>query len=345
MSFQTTVVGSYTRPDWLLEGIKKNQPNLAELITHAKLLSIKEQELAGIDVITDGEQGRTSFIEYLDDTVENFRRTVESQTRNTQNNVENVSNEINLFGESPSQEVKFLRANTKRDIKINIPSASLIAFLQTNVHKKDSKNMSHNRFPEVFEAVSEETRKLSNIANHVQIDAPELTLYTDPEISNQEAREGIREDIELINEQFRKTEVDKKVVHICWGNIKSTHLWDGDLIRIYPELLEIEADQLSIELAHPNRSEDSIVFKEYPSDKEIAAGVIDVKSQDIELVRVIKKRVESIINSGVSPKKLWLTTDCGFAPTWDSITISRDTCFKKLQQLNKAAEDLRKEYE
>ena len=98
-----------------------------------------------------------------------------------------------------------------------------------------------------------------------------------------------------------------------------------------------------MELASARHEDDVQVFKDYPSKKRIAAGVIDVKTPDVEPVRLVKKRAERLL-ANVDSSKLLLSTDCGFAPSWDSDRIPRSSCYLKLKSLVLAAQELRTIY-
>ncbi len=71
--FPVTVVGSWPRPRWLLDAMKKRSPDLEHLRDQATLLAIKQQEDAGVDVVSDGEQRRDNFYSFLCDKLDGMR--------------------------------------------------------------------------------------------------------------------------------------------------------------------------------------------------------------------------------------------------------------------------------
>ena len=195
---------------------------------------------------------------------------------------------------------------------------------------------------EVIRFTKEEIDSLVSAGvDFIQLDSPELTTYADDSIPDDLAEAEMRKAVEVINSVLPSSSKNVKTgVHVCWGNYRGTHRSDGFLSKIYPELLDLKADQLVIELASARHEDDIEVFKEYPSKRlEIGAGVIDVKTPDVDPVRIVKKRIQRLLNF-IDKDKLWLNGDCGFASRFDTTLIPRSSCIQKLNSMSIAAKEV-----
>jgi 5-methyltetrahydropteroyltriglutamate--homocysteine methyltransferase len=347
--FQTTMVGSYTRPPWLIDAIREqkaekvSEDHVRVLKEQAKLLTIKEMEDAGLDMVTDGEQGRTSFYEYLTEQLTGFAvdssRPFADGTRNV--SLRRAVAKVGFRGEVTAVgEAEFLRAHTARKTKVAVISPNFLA----DYWKPDGYYKTRDAFMEDMVKVSkEEARALANKVDCVQWDAPGFTRYTEPAISDADATKLIRQEVETLNSVIQSATFpagSQKAVHVCWGNYKSLHQRDGPLLRILPELLDLKVDILFVELASARHEDDVDAFREYPTKMKVAAGVIDIKTPDVEPAWLVKKRAERLLRY-IDAGKLILSTDCGYAPSWDSDRIPRSSCYLKLRSMALAAEELR----
>lgn len=355
----TTVVGSYTRPRWLVNATQDHRKgviatsDLEELREMAKLLTIKEMEDSGIDMVTDGEQGRTGFYVYLAEACTGFgRRTPETaQPTSIFEQVDwrhksmaqrpVIVNKVDWVGEPLSaKDCRFLKEHTKRKVKVTVASPSLVL---RRLWKPSTTYPTEDSFIDDLIRLSAGEIKAIAVAgaDFIQIDSPELTTYADDEIPRESAAAEVEKSVDLINKVISSAGVNVKIgLHACWGNIKGTHRADGPLARIYPWLLKLKVDQLVLELASARHEDDVEVFKEYPSMREIGAGVLDVKTPDVEPVRVVRKRIERVLRF-VEPERLWLNGDCGFAPTWDAEVVPRKSCYEKLRSMALAANEVK----
>src|SRR5207302_386747 len=109
----------------------------------------------------------------------------------------------------------------------------------------------------------------------------------------------------------------KIAVHVCFGNLYGRPFSAvRDFKNLYPTLRDLRASQIVLEFA--NRGMDDLKFwKEFPTDKELGAGVIDVKAFKAESAADVAERVRALLKH-VAPDKLWLNPDCGFweTPRW-----------------------------
>ena len=113
------------------------------------------------------------------------------------------------------------------------------------------------------------------------------------------------------------------------------HACYGDFSTIYPDILDFEVDQFSLEFAN-NDYESLEIFSEYEFTKEIGYGCVDVHDSEVESVKQIKKDIKKGFDV-FDPEKMWINPDCGVK------LLPRETAYKKLRNMTKAAEELRKE--
>jgi 5-methyltetrahydropteroyltriglutamate--homocysteine methyltransferase len=359
--FPTSLVGSYTRPSWLLDAYKRyfggshaskafseiSEDHLLQLKNEAKLLTIKEIEDSGLDFVGDGEQGRTSFFEYLSEQISGFEL---SKSKPFSDGTTFVARrkpvgKLELQGEPTSlKEARFLREHTRKKTKVAVISPN---FFGTYWEKGGYYETQDAFMDGMFALSKQEAQALAGQVDLIQWDDPMISLFTEETVPAQKARELTRSCVENVNKIIDSVSfpTDKeKALHLCWGNYKATHQADGPLEKIYPELLNLKVDIFFLEMASARHEDDIEVFREYPDDqKMIGIGVIDVKTPDVEPVRLVRKRAERALKY-IDPEKLRLTTDCGFAPEWDSDRIPRTSCYQKLCSMSTAAEELRKVY-
>src|SRR5215211_6497107 len=149
--FQATVAGSLPKPAWLAEPNKlwpqwrSSGAELAAAKADATLLALKEQEDAGIDVVTDGEQSRQHFVhgflEFVDGI--DFAHKVEMGIRNNRYKamVPTVTGPLRLKGRVHGAEAQFARAHTKRKLKITMPGPMTIIDTVADAHYGDRVKM------------------------------------------------------------------------------------------------------------------------------------------------------------------------------------------------------------
>jgi 5-methyltetrahydropteroyltriglutamate--homocysteine methyltransferase len=143
-------------------------------------------------------------------------------------------------------------------------------------------------------------------ATFIQIDEPFHGMYGG--VAPQLAR-GVNRALEA---------VDAKIaVHVCFGNLYGRPFSPvRDYRRLFPALHELRAHQVVLEFANRGM-EDPARWKDFPSDKELGAGVIDVKAFKAETAQDVAERVRELMKH-VPPERLWLNPDCGFfeTPRW-----------------------------
>jgi len=337
--FPCTIVGSYPQPDWLIDraGLagrfpprtrarelwRVDDPYLREAQDDATRIAIQDQERAGLDIVSDGEIRRESYSNHfataldgidLDNPGEALDRSGEPVF------VPRIVGPISRRHSVGVEAVEFLRANTDRAIKFTVPGPFTMAQQAQNDHYPSLREAALG----YAAAVNEEIRDLLAAgADVVQIDEPYMQARPEP------AREY---GVEALNRALDGIE-GTTCVHICFGYAALIH-HRPEGYSFLPELAATTCRQVSIETAQAHL--DCSVLESL-HDKTILLGVLDLSSNDVEAVAVIKDRVTRALEH-VDPRRVILAPDCGMK------YLSRAAAFGKLANMSAAAAELRAEY-
>ncbi len=339
----TTVVGSYTQPEWLIDRenlttrlpprvrvqeIWRIPPEFLEAAQDdATLLAIRDMERAGIDIISDGEVRRESYSNRVATALggidtENHGYAKDRSGRD--NPVPRVMGKIHRPKPIEVSDVEFLRANTDREIKITLPGPfTMTQQAQDDYYGGDQRAMALD----YARAVNEEVKDMFAAgADVVQIDEPYMQARA--EIAREFA-------LEVIAEALKGVE-GTTALHMCFG-YAAIHAWQGlgkpDAYSFLPELNESDIDQISIEAAQPRI--DLAVLEKLP-DKTIILGVIDNDDPEIETPETVAARIRAALEH-ISPERLILAPDCGMK------YMHRDVAFGKLKSMAEGAAIVREE--
>jgi 5-methyltetrahydropteroyltriglutamate--homocysteine methyltransferase len=325
----TTLVGSYPQPDWLIDRKRltdmvpprANAPELwrvePSLLEQAKddatILAIRDQERAGIDVVTDGEIRRESysnrFATALDGMDSDNPAQVPSRTPGRFQTVPRVVGKIRRRQPVQVRDVKFLRANTDRPIKITIPGPFTMTQQLLDEYYKDEAAVAMD----CAAALNEELKDLFAAgADVVQLDEPFLQAQPD------KAR---RFGVAAIN---RALEGVKGVtaVHLCFGYAARVKEKPSGY-SFLPELEATTANQISIETAEAKL--DCAMLAKLPG-KQIVLGVIDLQDMTVETPEIVAERIRRAM-AYVPAERIVVAPDCGMK------YLPRDVAFGKLKAM------------
>jgi 5-methyltetrahydropteroyltriglutamate--homocysteine methyltransferase len=334
----TTVVGSYPQPDWLLdrESLSKQlvprvraqtlwripEPLLEQAQDDATRVAIRDMELAGIDVITDGEIRRESYsnrfataLEGLD--ADNPGTVMGRVGRPTQ--VPRVVGKLRRRGPVEVRDVQFLRRNTDRAIKITLPGPFTMSMQTVDEYYKDPEAMAMD----FAAAVNEEIRDLQAAgADFVQIDDPWLQAHS---------AEAQRYGVKALNRALQGIS-GGTIVHLCFGYAHYGQARPAGY-SFLPQLAACSAEAISIEAAQAKL--DLSVLKEL-TGKKIVLGVISLGDPEAETPEVVAARIREGLKF-VPAERLTVSPDCGMK------YLPRDLAFRKLKALHDGAAIVRKE--
>jgi 5-methyltetrahydropteroyltriglutamate--homocysteine methyltransferase len=328
----TTVVGSYPQPAWLIdrERLGDRLPPrvraeelwcvpaafLDEAQDDATRIAVHDMELAGIDVVTDGEMRRESYSNHFAtalDGIDLDSPGVALDRTGHENPVPRVVGPIRRTRPVEARHARFLRAITDHRIKITVPGPFTMTQQAQNDHYADERELALA----YAVAVNEELRDLKAAgADVVQIDEPYLQARPEPARSYA---------VDAIDRALEGIEGDT-VLHTCFGYAHVVH----DKPDGYPflrELNECAATHLSLEAAQPGL--DAEVLRDLP-DKVIVLGVLDLGSDEAESPEDVARRIERAL-AVLPPERLVVAPDCGMK------YLSRELAFAKLRAMVEGA--------
>lgn len=333
----TSTAGSLPKPVWLAEPEKlwsdwKLQGEaLLEAKQDALRVALQEQQQAGIDIISDGEQTRqhfvTTFIEHLNGVDFENRKTVKIRDR-YEASVPVVVGEVSRQKPVFVEDTKFLRSQTKQPIKWALPGPMTMVDTLYDAHYQNREKLAW----EFAKILNQEAKELEAAGvDIIQFDEPAFNVFFDE--VNEWGITALEKAIEGL-----KCET---AVHICYGyGIKANTDWKKTLgsqwrqyEEIFPKLQTSNIDIISLE-CHNSRV--PIELLELIRGKKVMVGAIDVATNQIETPEEVANTLREALNY-VDADKLYPCTNCGMAP------LSRQVARGKLKALQAGAEIVRKE--
>ncbi len=321
----TSLVGSYAQPNWLIDREKLagrfpprtralelwrvDPERLEEAQNDATLLAIREQELAGLGIITDGEMRRESYsnrfataLEGVD--IDNPGSALDRSGH--PNRVPRITGPIRRKHPVEVDDVRFLRANTERRIKMTVPGPFTMAQLAQDEHYGDERALALG----YAAAVNEENRDLFAAgADLVQVDEP--YLQAQPEKARQYGLEALNRALDGVG--------GPTCVHLCFGYAQLVKERPSGY-SFLPELAEAACDQISIETAQAGL--DCSVLREIPG-KTFLVGVLDLSGPEVETPETVAGRIRRALEH-VAPERVIVAPDCGMK------YLPREAAFGKL---------------
>jgi 5-methyltetrahydropteroyltriglutamate--homocysteine methyltransferase len=334
----TSLVGSYVQPDWLIDRKKlagrfpprvrarelwRVAPEfLEEAQDDATVIAIRDQERAGLDIITDGEQRRESYsnrfateLEGVD--VDNPGTALDRSGH--PNPVPRIVGRVRRKQPVQVRDVLFLRANTDRSIKVTMPGP----FTMSQQAQNDFYENEQEMVLDYAAAVNAEIRDLFAAgADIVQIDEPYMQAR--PE---QARKYGLR-GLEVALDGVRGT----TAIHICFGYAAIIHVRPTGY-SFLPELAGSRVQQISIETAQSDL--DCSVLQQLPG-KTIILGTLDLSDMKVETPETVAARIRRAL-SYVPAERVVVAPDCGLK------YLPRDIAFGKMLAMAEGAKIVRKE--
>jgi 5-methyltetrahydropteroyltriglutamate--homocysteine methyltransferase len=337
--FPTSLVGSYPQPDWLIDRPRlagrfpprvrarelwRPAPEfLAEAQQDATVLAIRDQEDAGLDVITDGEIRRESYSNHFATALDGIDIDNPGQALDRSghpNPVPRVVGPIGRPGPIQRPDLEFLRAHTTRTIKVTVPGPFTMSQQAQDDYYRDPRSAALA----YADACNAEVRDLFAAgADIVQLDEPYMQARPEP------ARAY---GLEALNRALDGVE-GTTAVHICFGYAAIIHERPSGY-SFLPELADCSCDQVSIETGQSNL--DPSVLK-HLSDKTIILGVINLKEHAVEPDEVVAERVRRALPF-VDASRIVIAPDCGMK------YLPRASAVGKMRAMVGAAKLLRAEH-
>ena len=334
----TSLVGSYAQPEWLIDRKKLagrfpprmrmkelwrvNPEFLEQAQDDATLVAIHDQERAGLDIITDGEVRRESYsnrfataLEGVD--IENPGTALDRSGH--PNPVPRVVGKIRRKYPVEVRDVEFLRANTKRTIKMTLPGPFTMSQQAQNDFYKDEEEMALD----YAAAVNAEMKDLFAAgADIVQIDEPYMQAR--PE-------KAVKYGLKALNAALTGVN-GTTAVHICFGYAAIIHVRPS-AYSFLPELADSPVHQVSIETAQSGL--DCSVLKTLPG-KTIILGTLDLSDMAIETPETVAARIRRALPH-VPAERMVVAPDCGLK------YLPHDVAFEKICSMVRGAKIVRGE--
>lgn len=323
----TAVVGSYSMPAWL-ERAKNDylvrrvtRHDLDEMHDAAVKAAIKDQETAGVDVISDGELRRDNMIDYFAEKlpgveIDHGSKKFYYDFYDTVVRARMPTAPLGLV-----EDFRFLRRFTDRRTKVSITGPhSLVKRIRNQAYPGE-------------EALALDLARIMNLelrelvragATDIQIDEPYYSGF--PE----DVPWGLRAVNALVDG------VEARVgLHICYGNRYGKPSWEGSYRYLFPAVLEARIDLLTLEFARRGEA-DVALFREFNPTFGLGLGVIDVKTHEVETPAVVAERIRQALKT-VPADRLFVNPDCGL------MHLPRELAFAKLCAMVEGAATVRRE--
>jgi 5-methyltetrahydropteroyltriglutamate--homocysteine methyltransferase len=308
----TTVVGSYSWPGWLASGIEAARRgefgpvDLQEMLDDAVDTALRDQEDAGVDVVTDGEMRRAGFF-----TAEFYShltglRALEPDRKkgpaghDQQHRFEVLEPISAPNGLGVVAEFKYARRRTQRRLKVTIPGPfTLAGRLMPGSVYKDRQEAAWAFVP----IVNAELKALVEAGvDLIQIDEPSPAIH--PDYPTDFAG--------LFNAAVEGVGI-RLAAHLCFGNYAGRPLAKRTYAAVFDQMMAFRVDLLVLEFANRELAELELC-REIAAHKDVAVGLVDVKSYYIETPEDVAARVRKALQF-VPVEKLGVVPDCGFSQT------------------------------
>src|SRR5215208_7947289 len=348
--FPASVVGSMPRSSFVQDLINDKPPLSPQRyepeMDAAVRYIVAVQEHAGLDVVTDGEWRRKSYIGVIAELAHGFELGYNPRDgRPWTIVVDKLSPKRPGF---IAQEIAFLKRITSRQIKATLPAPALLGERMWDPEK--SAKAYPNRDDFVRDCIPILQRELELIreagADIIQIDDPHLCLFVDPAVRAQYDNPDTAADfsVDAINAVLHGSRGAKLAVHLCrraGARVRGEAQFRGGYDPILAQLNRLNAHHLTMEFTTPGAGDLSIL-KQLRPDFEIGLGCVSCEPSRVDSADEIYNRVKKALDH-LDSNRITLNPDCGFAPG-SAANVSMDEVYQKLKNEVEAARKLRAEY-
>ena len=357
--FRADHVGSLLRPAELLEARAAGLSGdaLTDLEDRLIVKALERQAGCGLQVFTDGEFRRRTFMSDFNDSVEGLDedaaidRTWQGSTGAPQ--VSRVSGiatrKIRQVRRLAKHEADFMRANSPGPIKVTLPSANQFPAIAYRRGISDSAYATHSGLLwDIVPIIRDEIRALvAEGVSYVQIDAPRYSYYIDPKW-----RDYIREEMRMdpdtaLDEAIRADNACLEgvprdgvtlAIHLCRGNNRSQWYAEGGYDPIAEKLFtQLNVDAFLLEY-ESERSGTFEPLRFVPRGKAVVLGLVSTKTPEMESQEALLRRIEEA-SAFIAMEDLALSPQCGFASTMEGNLLGEEDQWRKLRLVVETARD------
>jgi 5-methyltetrahydropteroyltriglutamate--homocysteine methyltransferase len=322
----TGVVGSHARPSWFVAGLEAvdrgefGSADLEEMLDDAVDLAIRDQENAGIEVVSDGEMRRAGFF-----TAEFYRhltgvRMLPSPRRlgagghDQQHRLEVTERIAAPDGLGVVAEYRAAVSRTTRPIKVTLPGPyTLSGRLRTGAGEIYPDRLAA---AEAFVPLlrSEIAELIAAGATIVQVDEPSPAIHPDAPA-----------DFAGLFNAIVEPAVGRARLgaHLCFGNYLGRPLAKRTYRPIRDAMLAFHVNELVLEFANREMAEIDLVAELTAAGRDVAVGIVDVKNYYLETAEDVAERIDQVLAAGAPAERLGVVPDCGFSQTARWATIAK----------------------
>lgn len=323
---RTSVVGSHARPSWFVAGIAAAERgefgpvDLAEMLDDAVDLALRDQDDAGIDVVSDGEMRRAGFF-----TAEFYRhlsgvrplqpdRRLGAGGHDQQHRFEVIEPIAAPNGLGVVDEFRFAATRTRRPLKVTLPGPyTLSGRLRTGAGEVyRERDAAAEAFVPILRAELEALAAAG--ATWIQIDDPSPAIHPD---APSDFAALFNAAVEPVVGQVRLG------AHLCFGNYLGRPLARRTYRPVLDAMLGFHVDELVLEYANREMAEVDLLGDIAAAGRDVAVGVVDVKNYHLESPDEVAGRIDAVLAAGVPAARLGLVPDCGFSQTARWATIAK----------------------
>jgi len=323
----TTVIGSYSMPEWLERAKNEylsrrlSRRDLDEMHDAVRKAALKDQEVAGIDLVSDGEAQRDNMIDYFTERMPGVQVDLGSKRFYYDFYDSVVRSKLATGTLGLSEEARFLGRFTEHRSKISISGPHTLVKRIQNKHYDTEEAFALD----LGRVLNLELKELVRAgATHLQIDEPYYSGF--PE-DLPWALKAINAMVDGVNAHV--------TLHICYGNRYGKPSFEGSYRYLFPAILDAKVQAVSMEFAR--RGEDDLqLFKEFNVPFSVAIGVIDVKTNEVESAAFVADRIRRALEV-IPAERLIISPDCGL------VRLHREVAFGKLCAMVEGTRTVRKE--
>jgi 5-methyltetrahydropteroyltriglutamate--homocysteine methyltransferase len=365
-----THVGSLPRPQAVVDLLARREAGEA-LDEDAFYLRMREavadvvgrQREAGVDIVSDGEQAKVGYANYLRDRfsgfsgesaavrgadLEDFPEYLARLLKRREGAVKIhrpcCTGEIRLRNERPLREdianlQAALHGSGAEEAFMNAASPGVVAVFQPNRHYP-----TQSAYLEALaEAMRHEYMAIVDAGFVLQIDCPDLAMgrhVTYKDLDDAAFLARLHEQLEALDHALRGLPPERIRMHLCWGNYEGPHHRDVDLRKIFAAVLRARPQALLFEAANPRHAHEWAVFDELkaliPEDKILVPGVVQSSSNYIEHPELVAQRLEQFARI-VGRQRVMAGSDCGFSTFAGDGLVEPQIVYAKLRTMAEGA--------
>jgi 5-methyltetrahydropteroyltriglutamate--homocysteine methyltransferase len=294
--------------------------DLAEMLDDAVDLALRDQEDAGIDLVSDGEMRRAGFF-----TAEFYRhltgvrelppdRRLGAGGHDQQHRFEVLQPIAAPDGLGVVAEYRYAATRARRPLKVTLPGPyTLSGRLRTGRGEVYAeRDAAAEAFVPILRAELEGLAEAG--ATHIQIDDPSPAIHPD---APSDFAALFNAAVEPLVGRVRLG------AHLCFGNYLGRPLARRTYRPVFDAMLGFRVDELVLEFANREMAEVDLLGDIAAAGRDVAAGVVDVKNYHLETADEVAERIDAVLATGVPPGQLTLVPDCGFSQTARWATLAK----------------------